>query len=1329
MVFEKTLTDIVKGIRASKRDTALYISACIAEIKSEINSTDPHTKANALQKLTFLQMMGYNMSYASFATIEVMSDPRFAHKRIGYLAASQAFTQDTDVILLTTNSLKKELRGAIGPGMNGVYEAGLAINCLSNIVTADLARDLLSEVTNLTVHPQPYLRKKAILCLLKMFMKYPQGLRLTFPKLQDSLIKDINPSVTSCAANVITELSDKNPKNYLVLAPSFFALLTNSSNNWMLIKVVKLLGSLVPVEPRLARKLLDPLANIVQNTQAKSLLYEAVYTITLCIPYCKKADGKMPANVPSIVNLSSQTLKTFLQESDQNLKYLGLVGFASLMVSHPKVLSGSEYRPLILACLSDEDVTIRTRALELLIGVATRKNVMELITQLLHHVDMATGSYKIDVVVKIIEICSSEKYALLSDFAWYMDVLVILARTRGIESNCTKQQSLKQKQQQQQQRREVGPLISSQIIDVALRVLPVRAYTVRRMISVLLQDGKEANQNSHHVSSGTFGMTTTFHMMPEVLPAAGWIVGEYASLIDEAVTMEVEDGDGDDEDELKQYDSSSMGTYHAIIQALTDPSNIDSTIATTQSIYIQAAMKVFAAATTARSCKDSELEASVSRLNIYLPIYMQSMDTEVQERAFTAHRLMESFGLISISSKSEHVPPLQLIKNDDESESSNDTRQNGASNSDDLLNLVVTSPDDMPKKTPSDSNVNHNSITGSTAAKSRHASETFKYLLIPEHMKPISAKAQRKKRQSAPANIQAALEADVNLSVFSKLLDGDRSRIGGKRSVESVCFTQQQPMRQASEDAPRKSLHALEGFGPESRATSNGSSRAVFNQGQSGASAEFTSGTALNQAKKHDPFYLNSNVNGKDDENGAVSSNRFGAIQLVDSDGGESDKHNGKKKRKKKDKRRKKDLSDMDLELFSGANNTFKPKSVNPTVLIDSDDDDDDEPIAAMYRGKLKAPSSMRAEDFDSLAQIDLTTPLRDDEVMPKHEHRVVPDRSVVEVAESTKKKKKNKKSKVSKKNKDVEVSSVEVSNEASNVRVNGAGGLDLLDFSGLSMNHGNESAKSNPINNAFDDLLALDIPNNNTSSQVNHPMDIDTTSGAAKPNNRKKAPKIWYEATIKVSKADGDIVDWNSLTLLYRTHLSKHGRNEVKLSYKINNNGASGLQGIKIQMEGSGVVEFESVDKHSSTAESSKIGPFSVNELRGTLTASGSSVPIKVILPVSYSLSSLPSSACQEDVANMLSTGNWASSTIKLNNSSELENDKIKAMFQHVLQAKEVENNGDESNSILISKASSGAIVLVLLKIGKKGIKADVKSTDKDLAKTIASSIKRIVL
>lgn len=52
-------------------------------------------------------MLGYDMGWASFHVVEVMSSPRIHLKSIGYLAASQSFTQDTDVLMLTTNQLKK----------------------------------------------------------------------------------------------------------------------------------------------------------------------------------------------------------------------------------------------------------------------------------------------------------------------------------------------------------------------------------------------------------------------------------------------------------------------------------------------------------------------------------------------------------------------------------------------------------------------------------------------------------------------------------------------------------------------------------------------------------------------------------------------------------------------------------------------------------------------------------------------------------------------------------------------------------------------------------------------------------------------------------------------------------------------------------------------------------------------------------------------------------------------------------------------------------------------------------------------------------------------
>lgn len=278
--------------------------------------------------------------------------------------------------MLTTNLFKKEF----GSSTTNQYEIGLAVNCLANIANKDLARDCMSDLVQLMNHSRPYVRKKAVLGMFKLYVRYPQGLRLTFEKLKERL-DDSESSVISTAVNVICELSNKNPRNYLAMAPKFFRLLTTSSNNWMLIKVVKLLGSLVSEEPRLARKLLEPLATIIQNTGAKSLQYECIHTITEALPYTRRDDGTDAKSAPAVIKLCSDYLRGFIEESDQNLKYLGLVGLVSLMRSHPR--SVVEHRELVLRCLNDDDVTIRTRALELLAGIVSRKSLVDLVHHLL----------------------------------------------------------------------------------------------------------------------------------------------------------------------------------------------------------------------------------------------------------------------------------------------------------------------------------------------------------------------------------------------------------------------------------------------------------------------------------------------------------------------------------------------------------------------------------------------------------------------------------------------------------------------------------------------------------------------------------------------------------------------------------------------------------------------------------------------------------------------------------------------------------------------------------------------------------------------------------
>lgn len=59
------------------------------------------------------------------------------------MAASQVFHDGTDVLMLTTNLLRKDL------GSQNMYEAGIALNGLACFITPDLARDLAGEIMKL----------------------------------------------------------------------------------------------------------------------------------------------------------------------------------------------------------------------------------------------------------------------------------------------------------------------------------------------------------------------------------------------------------------------------------------------------------------------------------------------------------------------------------------------------------------------------------------------------------------------------------------------------------------------------------------------------------------------------------------------------------------------------------------------------------------------------------------------------------------------------------------------------------------------------------------------------------------------------------------------------------------------------------------------------------------------------------------------------------------------------------------------------------------------------------------------------------------------------
>ena len=251
---------------------------------------------------------------------------------------------------------------------------------------------------------------------------------------------------------------------------------------------MKLLGSLSPLEPRLAKKLQEPLTDIITTTPAKSLLYECINTLLT---------GEIKSK--SVIRLCLDKLRAFIEDPDQNLKYLGLLGLHRLMRKHPRAVA--EHKDLILACLSDEDVTIRMRALDLITSMVSQRNVVGIVRKMMEHLQQSEGVYREHVLSRILSIGAQENYSYISDFEWYISVLVDLTHLTGASVHN-------------------AVTITQQLTDVSIRVPAVRRYAVKAMSDVLL-------------AGRLLGVGGGSNAMSEVLHAAAFIVGEYSEYVEE----------------------------------------------------------------------------------------------------------------------------------------------------------------------------------------------------------------------------------------------------------------------------------------------------------------------------------------------------------------------------------------------------------------------------------------------------------------------------------------------------------------------------------------------------------------------------------------------------------------------------------------------------------------------------------------------------------------------------------------------------------------------------------------------------------------------------
>jgi AP-3 complex subunit delta-1 len=241
------------------------------------------------------------------------------------------------------------------------------------------------------------------------------------------------------------------------------------------------------------------------------------------------------------------------------VKYVALLAFEKIVRSHPYLVS--QQQDVILECIDDPDISIRMRALDLVVGMVNADNLTAIVGRLMRQLRNAPiaspandssndrirmteivpyadddsdaeddlrrheqqsdqppplpEDYRISVIRRILEMCSRDTYNNITDFDWYIDVLVQLVRV----SPSTKHASATEEKEETERSDEIGGGIGRELQNVAIRVKSVRSEAVDAAQNLVLVDRRE----QMFPASGIGGQG--------VLEYAAWLVGEYANYL------------------------------------------------------------------------------------------------------------------------------------------------------------------------------------------------------------------------------------------------------------------------------------------------------------------------------------------------------------------------------------------------------------------------------------------------------------------------------------------------------------------------------------------------------------------------------------------------------------------------------------------------------------------------------------------------------------------------------------------------------------------------------------------------------------------------------
>mmetsp|Transcript_57975 Transcript_57975/g.101586 ORF Transcript_57975/g.101586 Transcript_57975/m.101586 type:complete len:845 (-) Transcript_57975:103-2637(-) len=420
------LRELIRSIRACKTaaEERAVISRECALIRTAFKEDDNQFRHRNVAKLLFIHMMGYPTHFGQMECLKLIASSKFPEKRVGYLGLTQLLDENTEVLMLVTNSIKNDMSNDANQYVNG-----LALCALGNIASPEMCRALAREVEKLMSSTNPYVRKKAALCAMRIVRKVDE-IEDKFNHRIGALLEDRNHGVLISGCCLLTTLLEINPdyvpdfrRHVSTLIRALRSLVTSGYTNaaeydisgitdpFLQAKILRLLRILGAGSVDASDDMNDILAQVATNTEGtkntgNAILYECVLTIM-------SIEAESGLRV-----LGINILGRFLLSRDNNIRYVALATLQRVVNVDVKAVQ--RHRATIIDCLKDSDISIRKRALDVAYALVNEENIKNMTKELLNYLLVADTDFKEELCSRI---CMAvAKYS--PSRRWQIDTLI-----------------------------------------------------------------------------------------------------------------------------------------------------------------------------------------------------------------------------------------------------------------------------------------------------------------------------------------------------------------------------------------------------------------------------------------------------------------------------------------------------------------------------------------------------------------------------------------------------------------------------------------------------------------------------------------------------------------------------------------------------------------------------------------------------------------------------------------------------------------------------------------------------------------------------------------